>query len=367
VLYSISGNCGTPGVFLNFTGPASGTVVSGPGGAYTIPSVPNGNYVVTPTLLGWSFAPPSQAVTVSGFNVIGVNFAATFTGAVLSISGNAGLAGATVSWTGTSSGSTIADGSGNYTIPGLASGAYTVSASGTGYTFTPPSTVVTLSTTNATGINFTATPVVTGHSISGNVGASHATINWTGPGPTSGGVTADGSGNYVIPGLPDGSYVVTPRLTGWSFSPTSRTVTVAGANLTGVNFSSINLFQLPIQRDPTAAPASGQIIPLTVSANQTFSVNLTVDGNALTLNLAIRFNSMSGYWVLSIYDQTGNIILDSIPMITGWYPAGNILGQYGYLRIGSAFLLNQGTDNSDYPGTTDLGTGFQLLWGDTAQ
>jgi hypothetical protein len=366
-LYSVSGNVGTAGVLVQYTGPTSGAVLSVAGGAYTIPaSLANGNYVITPTLLGWSFAPPSQAVTVAGFNIVGVNFAATFTGAVLSISGNAGLAGATVSWSGTSSGSVVADFSGNYTIPALASGTYTVSPSGTGYMFTPPTTVVVVTTSNVTGINFTATLVVTGHSISGNVGTAHATVNWSGgPGPSSGGVTADGAGNYVIAGLADGSYTVTPRLTGWSFSPTSRGVTIAGANATGVNFSSINLFQLPIQRDPNAAPASGQIIPLTVSANQTFSVNLTVDGNPLTLNLALRFSNMAGYWVLSIYDQSGDIILDSLPMVTGWYPAGNILAQYGYLKIGAAYLLNQGNDASDYPGTTDLGTGFQLCWGDT--
>jgi hypothetical protein len=46
-----------------------------------------------------------------------------------SISGNAGIAAATVSYTGPSSGSVSADGSGNYTIPALADGSYTVTPS----------------------------------------------------------------------------------------------------------------------------------------------------------------------------------------------------------------------------------------------
>lgn len=109
-----------------------------------------------------------------------------------------------------------------------------------------------------------------------------------------------------------------------------------------------------------------QIIPLTSSPKQSFRVTLQVDGSALTLNLAISWSEMAGYWVMSISNSSGVLLLDSIPLITGWYPAGNILAQYGYLAIGSAFLINQGTSESDYPGRNDLGTNFQLLWDDTS-
>jgi hypothetical protein len=72
------------------------------------------------------------------------------------ISGNAGVAGATVSWTGTSSGSTSADGSGNYTTPALPNGSYTLAPSLTGYSFSPASQNETISGSNITGVNFTA-------------------------------------------------------------------------------------------------------------------------------------------------------------------------------------------------------------------
>jgi hypothetical protein len=81
-----------------------------------------------------------------------------------SISGNAGTQGATISWSGTASGSTTADGSGNYTIPALADGIYTISPSKSGFVFSPGSQNKTVSGANLTGVNFTATAVASGAS-----------------------------------------------------------------------------------------------------------------------------------------------------------------------------------------------------------
>ena len=60
------------------------------------------------------------------------------------ISGNVGIAGATVALTGTSSGSTTADANGNYSFPSLVSGSYAVTPSASGKVFTPSSLAVTL-------------------------------------------------------------------------------------------------------------------------------------------------------------------------------------------------------------------------------
>lgn len=109
-----------------------------------------------------------------------------------------------------------------------------------------------------------------------------------------------------------------------------------------------------------------QIIPLSSAPDQTFAVTLQVDGAALTLNLRIRWNSMAGYWAMSISNSAGVLLLDSLPLITGWFPAANILAQYGYLKIGSCYILNEeGNSFSDYPGVNDLGSGFQILWDNT--
>jgi hypothetical protein len=81
------------------------------------------------------------------------------------VSGNAGVADATVNYRGSASGSVTADGSGNYAIP-LANGNYTITPSLNGYTFVPVSQAVTVSGSDITGVNFTAVPVgVTAYSV----------------------------------------------------------------------------------------------------------------------------------------------------------------------------------------------------------
>lgn len=110
---------------------------------------------------------------------------------------------------------------------------------------------------------------------------------------------------------------------------------------------------------------SDQVIPLTVSPNQSFSVQLTVDGNPLTLNLSLSYQTMAGYWTMQIADVNQNVLVASVPLITGWYPDANLLAQYQYLEIGSAYLLNTGNATTDYPGPSNLGL-FSLLWGDSS-
>jgi fibronectin type 3 domain-containing protein len=66
---------------------------------------------------------------------------------------------------GASSASTVANGSGAYTFSGLANGAYTVTPTNTGYTFSPTEQNVTVSGSNVGNINFTAT-ATQAHSVS---------------------------------------------------------------------------------------------------------------------------------------------------------------------------------------------------------
>lgn len=110
---------------------------------------------------------------------------------------------------------------------------------------------------------------------------------------------------------------------------------------------------------------AAQIIPLTNASNQTLTTQLVVNNTTLTLGLSVGYNEMAGYWDMQINDANGVELIASVPLITGIYPAGNILGQYEFLQIGEAYLLNTGSFADDYPGASDL-TSYALLWTDNS-
>ena len=110
------------------------------------------------------------------------------------------------------------------------------------------------------------------------------------------------------------------------------------------------------------------IVPLTVEPNQNFVCTIPVDAKNITLQFTCRYNTEAEYWFISVSDaQTGQYYIDSVPLITGVYPAADILEQYAYLGIGSATIVKIGSIAGDYPDSTNLGTDFVLVWGDTVE
>jgi hypothetical protein len=127
----------------------------------TIYAIQNGTVLISATDTTWASGSYSAlnivdqaALTDVKLSLFSIGTAALTT---YSISGNAGVANATVSYSGTATGSVTCDGSGNYTISGLANGGYTITPSLAGYTFSPTSSNQTVSGANITGVNFTAT------------------------------------------------------------------------------------------------------------------------------------------------------------------------------------------------------------------
>ncbi len=74
------------------------------------------------------------------------------------------------------------------------------------------------------------------YTIAGTITLSGAGLSGVVVSTTGATATTDASGNYTLTGLANGTYTVVPTLSGYTFSPTSLSVTVNGANVTGQNF-----------------------------------------------------------------------------------------------------------------------------------
>jgi hypothetical protein len=145
------------------------------------------------------------------------------------------LQGVTITLSGASSATTTTDASGNYIFKGLANGEYTVTPSMKGYIFNPVSRPVTIFGVTSTGDNFAVqyyiiSGTVTGPSVSGIL----VTLSGVSSTTTT---TTDASGKYTFKVLANGTYTVTPSMTGYTFSPLNIAVTISGADSTEDNFA----------------------------------------------------------------------------------------------------------------------------------
>ena len=163
----------------NFQVPAAGgsftvNTITGPSCSWTVENMPDWIAVagdvsgVGPASIGLAVAPnpdaPRSATMLIGGQTVSVTQAGKIAISGQVTTGGAGLAGVIVTLSGGPGGTTTTDSGGNYSFPGLDSaGSYTVSPSLAGYTFTPPTIVLSNSTSNPTG-NFVAwqPPHVTG-------------------------------------------------------------------------------------------------------------------------------------------------------------------------------------------------------------
>ena len=269
--WSLSGSVGVAGsgAAINLSGTASAWVTADAQGNYSFSNLANGAYTVTPSKSATTFSPVSQSVSINGANVTGINFSSQ--GQTWSISGALGAAGsnAVVAVAGPTNTTVTADGAGNYSVSGLADGSYWLTPSKAGTTFTPGSRNVTINGASQSGVNFTSQAQT--WSISGSLGSagSGATVNVSGAANLS--VTADGAGSYSINGLVNGTYNLTPVKAGVTFTPSSRTITVNGASVSGTDFTSQG--QTWSISGTVGATGSGATVTLTGGSNATVAAD----------------------------------------------------------------------------------------------
>jgi hypothetical protein len=255
VTYSISGNVGTTGATIT-AGTKSAT--SDASSNYSMSGFALGTYTVTPTKTGCTFTPASTSVTISTANVT-ANFTASCPSGDTLLTAGVTLTGQSVAYqawkyyyidvvSGTTS-LTFAT-TGATTDIDIYTQSGGVKPTLTTYVCRPYGSTgnETCTATNpavgrwylgvygyaAGSFSVTATVVTSTptYSIAGSAGTASATVT---AGTKS--ATSDASNNYTITGLANGTYTVTPSKSGCTFSPTSLSVTISGANVTGKNFT----------------------------------------------------------------------------------------------------------------------------------
>ena len=109
-----------------------------------------------------------------------------------------------------------------------------------------------------------------------------------------------------------------------------------------------------------------QVIPLMSTPNQTLSCKVRIDdGTQINLKFFLNFNEIARYWTMDVTNADINArYLTGIPLVPGDYPAGNILAQYSYLKIGSAYMVKLSDLIDPLPQPNNLGTEWFLVWGD---
>jgi len=159
------------------------------------------------------------------------------------ISGNAGVASATLSYDNGGPQTATADGDGAYSFAVPHNWSGTVTPSKTGYTFSPTNLNYYNVTADQTGQDYNATLIT--FTITGNAGTAGAVLNYVYPYATLKTVTADGSSHYSIT-IPYGwSGIVTPSKVGYTFSPVSRPYTNVTADQTNQNYTTAAGVQHP--------------------------------------------------------------------------------------------------------------------------
>lgn len=94
-------------------------------------------------------------------------------------------------------------------------------------------------------------PPVQTFTISGRVtlnGTGLSNVMLTLSGAASKTTTADTNGSYSFVGLPDGTYTITPSLSGYTFDPVSNNVSISGSSVTGQDFTANILPPPPVYK-----------------------------------------------------------------------------------------------------------------------
>lgn len=293
---------GVSGVTISAGGVSATTSGSG---SYTLLHVPFGTLTIIATKAGYTFSPGgwSNPVTFNA-NLTGQNFIRpmyTVSGQIAGVPTTGTMATVHIG-DGVHSTTAYTSGSGankkvyyNLSVP---DGQWNIYGDLSGYLISPNgfTNPITVSGVGQSNRNLAGTSSST-HKISGRVTDGADGIQGVTVGDGSRSAKTDSVGNYAIVGVPDGSYTLTPNLTGYSFTPITLAVTMSGADLTGKNFAGSNGNTPPtissIADQSTLEDTAKSNIAFTVGDAETAPGSLAVSGSsgntALVPNANISF------------------------------------------------------------------------------
>ncbi len=225
------------GVTVSFGGVQPAVTTSGDG-YFRTGFVSGTVVVVSPTLSGYTFTPPSQQLTFGPADA-GASFIGTALPVLHDISGviqkenGDPVPNVSVSF-GAARPPVTTDSSGVFTQTGFPDGLYTLEPALSGYSFDPPTQTFTLSGSDKTDADFMATQLI--FSISGRVVVNGAGVPATLSFGDALSTAADASGYYTMTGLQNGEYAVGPGYPGSQFTPAEQVVVINGSDAVNIDF-----------------------------------------------------------------------------------------------------------------------------------
>ncbi|MBC2727058.1 InlB B-repeat-containing protein [Desulfosporosinus sp.] len=293
--------------FIGGTGATGEAPTQAATGAVVLPANP---FVKTGyTFVGWNdgtttydagttYTMPANDVTFTAQWTANAPNTHTVSGTITDTDGNP-VSGATISLTDTNDGSKTytgtTDADGNYSIPGVPDGTYTITVTKGSETLGNGSIAVEGDDVTDESADITVTPpTISTHTVSGTITdtdgnpVSGATITLTDTNDSSKTYTGttDADGNYSIPGVPDGTYTITVTKGSETLGIGSDDVIVDDGDVTGgsgnitVNPPTITTAQTPVfsasnVRGIEAVTKNAALTPLSVTAAVTDSGTLT--------------------------------------------------------------------------------------------
>jgi len=342
ILSSISGNVGIADVTMSYFDGVAKTVTSDVNGNYSLLVTFNWTGTVTPSKSGFIFTPTSRSYSNVQIDQPGQDFTPQ---ALLTISGNAGVGGAIITYNDGSFKAVAADGNGNYSLQVPPNWSGTITPSKANYRFAPSNISFSNLQSDQSNQNFTAQHL---YSITGNVSLSGATISYVDE--TLKTVTSSGGGAYSFQ-VPDGwSGTVTPSKPNVRFSPANRTYVNVQADQLKQDYTAIMLVTslndsgAGSLRQAIADSLSGGTIQfdsalagktITLVSQLDVNKNLTIDGTGLNPPVIISGNHLVR--IMSI-GSSCTVSLQSLVMKDG------TMSGTSYTMFGGAIYTNNYTN-----------------------